>query len=845
MKKMEQSQKEQEAVLQKEALYRIMNLSSKLVEAIPKNNDDFLWELLELGLNSVQEADYGSISIIDHGTWRFAAAIGHDWQELQKLALKPEYSLQLEEEGHSISSNVYVIDGILDEKIEMPSKLQKKLVEASKPIKQTLVAKICFNGVCKGHFCLDIAAGSSKTFGEDAFRVIKPIGDLASAYLMMRETYCLVDDLEQVVNNRTQAVRNLLDNVGQGLLTFGKDYAVHLDYSYECQRIFGTGIEAQAFPRLIYPDNKEEAGFVEQILQEVFHCNDAYKTGVYLSLLPKEILYDGRYINLEYKMVKNIYSPSEKAVMVLITEITERRRLEDQIKEDAQVIRMVATVAGNFTGFMECVKEFQYFYGSKLHEIIERNQSVSAIYADVFREIHTYKGSFSQFEMQSSVENLGAMETALAYIGSNLSSFTRKELCAFIYSFDIIDFLNKDIEILREKLGSHFLSMGEMIYVEKRRLYEIEKEVIQTCSPMECRVLLPLIKRLKYKSFKEMMSTYPDYTVKLAERLEKPINAFSIAGDDLLVDSEKYSAFVKALVHIFRNCVDHGLEGIEKRLEFGKPEIGNISCTIHNHNNQLEICIEDDGGGINFDQIRVKAVACGLFSEEQAQGMEEKALIDLIYRDSFTTKDKITDVSGRGMGLSAVKYELEKLGGTIEVYTEKNKGTIFRMHMPIIEPEQKEDLAAQTFLQPILTTTMDFLKEHIGEGLTIRSIVPICSNSITLKNYSAKINIRGLFDGAFSISMDHNMSEALLNSMVYETVREQYVTKYKKDVLAECANIILGNSINAYMNIEELIIIGTPSVMYSASGDIDFEGSEINGFSICTNKGDVVISIMQ
>lgn len=845
MKRIEQLNNMQQDFLPKEAIYKIMNLSSRLVEAIPQDNDDFLWELLALGLSSVIEADYGSISIIDNDNWRYAAVIGHNWKALQQVALRPEYSLKLNIPQNSISSNVYIIEDILSQEIEMPLEVRKKLKKASMPIKQTLVAQICFNGTCKGHICLDIAAESTKTFGEDAKRIIKPIGDLASAYLMMRETYCMVNDLEQVVSNRTQAVRNLLDNVGQGLLIFGRDFSIHPDYSYECQRIFGEGIEGSSFPELICSDNKEEAAFVGQLLHEVFNCNEAYKTSVYMSLLPKEINFGSRNINLEYKQVRNIYKPAEKAVMVIMTEITERRKLENQVKEDAQIIRMVANVAGNFSGFLDLVKEFQYFYGSKLHEMIERNHEVNAIYADVFREIHTFKGSFSQFEMQSSVDNLNAMENALGYIGSTLDHFSRKDICAFIYSFDIIDFLNKDIEILREKMGSHFLSMGEMIYVDKQKLSEIENEIINVCSPMECKALLPLIKRLKFKSLKEMLGTYPEYTMKLAERLDKPINAFTITGDDLLVDSEKYSSLIKALVHIFRNCVDHGLEGIDKRLEQGKAEVGNISCSIHVNHEVFEISIEDDGSGIDFEQIRTKAASVGLFTENEAVALDENTLLELIYKDSFTTKDKITDVSGRGMGLFALKTEMEKLGGKVEVFTEKNKGTKFRLLVPIVEPELTEHLTADAFLQPILTTAVDFFKEHISENLQIISIAPFCSNNLTMKNYTAMIHIKGLFDGAFAISVDGQMSQALLQSMVYETVQKQFENRYTKDVIAESANMILGNSIHAYPDIEELIIIGTPSVMYSASGDINYEGNEISGFSIQTDHGNAVIAIIQ
>jgi two-component system chemotaxis sensor kinase CheA len=647
--------------------------------------------------------------------------------------------------------------------------------------------------------------------------------------------------LVEVINS----IRNLLDNVGQGLLTIGRDFIVQQDYSNECQRLLGEDIVSKPFSQLIYPDNREEALFVEQILQEVFNCKDVQRTNVFISLMPKEIQLFRKYISLEYKLVDNIYTPADKAIMVVMREITEKRLLENKVKEDEEIMSMVGNVAGNFNSFLECVKEFQYFYGSKLHEILDSKQTVSAIYANVYREIHTFKGSFSQFGMQSSVELLHSMESALSYVGGMLDNFTRKDICAFIYSFDIPDFLDKDMDKLQEKLGSHFFSLGEMIYVDKAKLLQIEKEVINICSPIECKTLLPLMKRLKYKSLKEMLSNYPSYTFKLAERLEKPINAFSIEGDDLLIDSDKYNSFAKALVHVFRNSVDHGLECTQKRVELGKSELGNISCSIHVDCGKVKISIEDDGGGISFEQIKRKAVDHGIYSVEEVKQMQDNQFIELVFKDNFSTKDMITELSGRGMGLYAVKSEVEKLGGEVALFTVLNEGTRLEFSLPIMEIDVEEPLTAAAFVQPVLTTTLDFLKEHLGSNLNIISITPFHSADFQLLHYSSFINIRGMFDGQFGISMDKQIAHVLLNRMIYETIQEQQVHRYTKDVIAECANMILGNSMKAYPNIEEQIIIGTPNILYSSNGDVNYEGNEMKGYRVETDKGDVVISIIQ
>lgn len=651
--------------------------------------------------------------------------------------------------------------------------------------------------------------------------------------------------LEQTVSNRTMAIRNLLDNVGQGLMTFGKSFLIDKDYSLECSKIFGEPIEDKLFSQLISPDNEEESGFIDQVLKEVFNCQDELKINVYLSMLPENIKLDNKAISLEYKLIDNIYSQDEKAVMVILTDITEKMLLEDKLKEDEKIMRMVANVASNFSNFMDCVKEFQYFYGSKVHEILDSDKTVSEMYGDIFRDIHTFKGSFSQFDMYDSVKNLSSMENALSYLRHTINNFTPKDLRAFVYSFDIIDFLDNDLNILKDKLGTQLFAAGEMVQAELLRLTGIERDIMQICNPVEYRTILPMVRSLRFKPLKDLLSSYPKYTVKLGESLERHINDFTIEGEDVYVDSERYGGFIKSLVHVFRNSVDHGFEAFDASLEQLDNKTWNISCNIGTMDNYTEIVIKDDGSGIDFDKIRNKAIEYGLYNTEQAMSLDEKELLELICRENFSTKDTATSVSGRGIGLSAVKLEVEKLNGKLEIYTSKGRGTKLRFLIPLMDEEKLEELSAEVFAEPILNTTLDFLQENFQNKLEVIQINSFNANSYDMKNYTAFISIKGLFNGSFAISMDNKISALLLHRILIDYKDKLEESKYTKDMIAECANMILGNSIRSYPNIRELLIIGTPSVIHSACEDINYDGNMITGYNIETNKGTVIICIIQ
>ena len=164
-----------------------------------------------------------------------------------------------------------------------------------------------------------------------------------------------------------------------------------------------------------------------------------------------------------------------------------------------------------------------------------------------------------------------------------------------------------------------------------------------------------------------------------AQRLEKEIYEFEIIGDDEILVPDSYKPFIKSLIHLFRNSVDHGIETPEERVELDKDERGTISCIIsQNDNNEIKIIISDDGAGIDVERIK-KIVS----AHTDISDLTDKEVYQYIFKDNMSTKEVITETSGRGVGMSAVKAELEKLNGTIKIQSELNVGTTFVFDIPL------------------------------------------------------------------------------------------------------------------------------------------------------------------
>jgi two-component system chemotaxis sensor kinase CheA len=134
---------------------------------------------------------------------------------------------------------------------------------------------------------------------------------------------------------------------------------------------------------------------------------------------------------------------------------------------------------------------------------------------------------------------------------------------------------------------------------------------------------------------------------------------------------------------MLRNAADHGIETAEERAKTNKPEVGTINLNAYQEGNNVVIEVKDDGKGIDVEKVRKKAIDKGTITKEQAEVMSDKEIIDLLFRPSFSTAEKVSELSGRGVGLDVVKTNIEKLGGDVEVHTVLGGGSNFIVRLPL------------------------------------------------------------------------------------------------------------------------------------------------------------------
>lgn len=156
-----------------------------------------------------------------------------------------------------------------------------------------------------------------------------------------------------------------------------------------------------------------------------------------------------------------------------------------------------------------------------------------------------------------------------------------------------------------------------------------------------------------------------------------------ITGEETEIDKKVVDSIGEPLIHLLRNAVDHGIESAEERQAAGKPEVGVVTLNAYQSGSQIFVEVGDDGKGLDVDQIRTKAVEKNFVEPEAAENMSNEEILSLIFLPGFSTANKVTDISGRGVGMNVVKETVNELNGNVKIQTEKNVGTKFILEFPL------------------------------------------------------------------------------------------------------------------------------------------------------------------
>lgn len=486
------------------------------------------------------------------------------------------------------------------------------------------------------------------------------------------------ENIANELNEKNTEILSLLNNANDGFLYIDKQGIIGDSHSLKCNDFFNKIISGEHIENVFKFENESDKTTLLEGIKNAFSEEDSDISNIYLSLIPKKMNINNRILLNDYKKI------NDNNIMIIIEDITHEAALEKSLENERKKLKMAINVATNKLDVIETLQNFD-LYLKQIDDVsmLKKDQFLKKI-PHMYLQTHTYKGIFSQFDFLLLPNTLHELEQAI----SNCSKKESNDICIYgmtVRISNIYDAYSEDLKTIKDIFGHDYLSKGNTIEVPVDTITSIENKMIGLSSQIHDQnayykshsSILNEIQDLRKTDLINMLMPYRNMIEKLAKKLNKKIEQPVFNGDKALVHPQQFHPFIKSLVHVFRNAIDHGIEESHVRLENGKNKTANIACTVVKKPEGFNIIIEDDGRGIQTSELRQSLVKKEILSEEIALSLSDEELVYYIFEENLTTRHSVGELSGRGIGLSAVKEELDKLSGSVKIETEENKFTRF------------------------------------------------------------------------------------------------------------------------------------------------------------------------
>jgi len=361
---------------------------------------------------------------------------------------------------------------------------------------------------------------------------------------------------------------------------------------------------------------------------------------------------------------------------------------------------------------------------------------------------------------------------------------------------------------------------------------------------------------LRKLTLNAVLSGFDGLVRQVAARLGKDVAPIEVkGGEDLWIDLGPYQAFLHSLGHVFRNAVVHGIESPEDRWAAGKAEAGRIICQLGLDKRLIKLSIADDGAGLDLDALRHRAVASGIYAEDEVGAVSDEEIAYLIFRDQLSGHDSVTELAGRGFGLAAVLAETLRLGGEVTVKNSAGKGCEFVFVLPLQHCNLRDAMFVCNHplskdVAPVMRSIIDKSRAYFESEHQI-GVSDVCAGggaleSLVLLDMTAMIGFGGQIDLRVAFSFQDSLIDALYAEMTAGFDDDPgEIERHREAVIGEVVNIILGHCTVDLQHLDQHgipmtppYILGRGAAISGADGDMFYT----QGFN--TERGRLAISLV-
>jgi two-component system, chemotaxis family, sensor kinase CheA len=478
-----------------------------------------------------------------------------------------------------------------------------------------------------------------------AFVVIESI----AACFVARSFFDNVIGLEKIIRNRTDALsdrnrdmRLVLDNVGQGFLTIDPDGVVSAERSAIAAKWLGDYVPGKTLWDHLGQLDPARADWLRVAWEAI--GDDVLPLEMSIDQLPKRWSAGKTTFALEYRPL--IVDGKLAHVLMVMSDVTAQLEREQFEIDQRDFMRV-------FQGLLKDKKGLLEFF-SEADDLVSKLLASAVPVAELRRLLHTLKGNCALFGLSALAAFCHELESNLLETGAALTSTERQHLGGLWGTF---------ATNLRGLLGSGRTDRLEVDPAE----YAAVLDALDGNGAREEIALR--IKGWQFETAEIRLTRLAEQTRAIGDRLGKGGLNVVVESNDVHLFPDAWAGFWSSFTHAIRNAVDHGIEPSDERVAAGKPPEGKIRLTIKLVGDDLWVEIADDGRGIAWDLVRERAAAAGLPHDTR------EALVEALFHDGVTTKGEISEFSGRGIGMGAVRAICRKMGGSVQLTSSESEGT--------------------------------------------------------------------------------------------------------------------------------------------------------------------------
>lgn len=489
----------------------------------------------------------------------------------------------------------------------------------------------------------------------------------------------MVEERTEALNQANMTLKAIMNSLGQGFLTFNKDGLCGDIYTRACESILESNPQEKMIWEVLNL-KEDEIPHIKMWLQACFQENLPFES--LKDLGPSDYRHSqGWHISLDFYPIRDNDNKILQVVMVATDktkQIEAERAMEVEKQNSLMMIKLVKN-KDQFLDFLSSVEEKIQW----LCQISEHNFNLE----ETYRVLHTLEGEAGIFSVKKVVDESKNCQQILEPLKAKITDEKHKIIKEFLNKVPDLktsyyNFLDENQELFKtfklydsEKTVSLALNVIENYYKFLNQKPEINKAIEKFDNDF------------RKTDINNLFFHFDELIELVAEKTGKKVKPLKLNNNDIKVYHEPLKPFFNTLVHVFRNAVDHGIESPEERASVEKPESGLITIECYESDNNLEFIITDDGRGIDPDVIRNKL-------PNKSKGLGDNEVIQLIFEPGFSSKAVVSDFSGRGVGMDAVKNMVEKFNGHIHVESVVGTGTKLFIDLPKIQIDNDYRTAA-------------------------------------------------------------------------------------------------------------------------------------------------------